>query len=254
MENVEQVLDQSSVTASSDTSTTETPMQETAPASETPTGETSPASEAPAEEVAEKMVPQSQVNKIVAREKRLEREKAMREVQSQMERQQLAQTPPANLEPLGQMTHADLQRHIQKAAYDMSQRAVVDRIASEFQSKISTAVEADPEFADAFGKLNIENHGELVLWTNSLDNTAEVLKDLAKNPAKLSNVLMLAKSGFNDLAQEELKKLSTSIKMNEAAKKQPKAPEPLNQLKPSMVAGNSGEMSVSDFRKKFSRR
>lgn len=214
--------------------------------------EGAPKEEAPP--VQEKMIPQSQVNKIAAREARQAAEKARNEVRQEYERTQVqkageSQQPASQMGGIPQISPEQLEQHIMAAAHRMSTQMTADKMAKDFESKIQAEIEADPDFGDMYDSLNIAQHPELVIWMNGMDNSAKVVKDLAQNPAKFANILMLAKSGMPQLAQKELSKLHDSIKTNQAALAQPKAKEPLDQLSPSSVGVGSGEMSVSDFAK-----
>lgn len=210
---------------------------------------------------AEKMLSQSHVQSLMARETRLAAERARAEVTAQFEReraeqqQQYApqgqQQQTGNLGGVQQYSESQIRQMIQEQAYQMTNMETGRRLETEYRQKINAEMQKDPEFADLYDALNIEQHPDLVLLVNQLDNTAAIVKDIAKNPAKFSNVLMLARSGSPKLAHIELQKLSNSIKANEAAQKQTSAPEPLGQMKPSNIGADNGDMSVSDYRKIF---
>ena len=209
--------------------------------------------EKPTEVIQEKMIPQSQVNKIAAREARQTAEKVRREMQAEFDKQSIQQhasdQPASSMGGMPQMTDEQLQERIFAAAQKMSTQMTANKMAQDFESKIKAEIEADPDFGDLYDALNIEAHPELVIWMNGMDNSAKVVKDLATNPTKFANILMLAKSGMGTLAQRELTKLSDSIKTNLTAQAQPKVKEPLDQLSPSSVGIDNGEMSVGDYMK-----
>lgn len=204
--------------------------------------------------VQEKMIPASQVSKIAAREARQAAEKARQEAMAEFEKQRLAsETSPAATAPsmggMPQMSPEQFQEQLMQAAHRMSTQMTAKQMASDFESKINAEITDDPDFGDLYDKMNIAAHPELVIMMNGMDNSAKVVKDLAHNPAKFANILMLAKSGMGEFAKAELKKLSDSIKTNIAAQAQPKVKEPLDQLSPSSIGIDNGEMSVSDFMK-----
>ena len=110
---------------------------------------------------------------------------------------------------------------------------------------------ADPEFSDLYDAIGIEQQPGLILAMSGMENKAQVVKDLAKNPSKYANILMLANGNAPKLAQMELNKLSASIKANQDALKQPKVDAPLTHLKASNIGGDDGNyatMSTTDFR------
>lgn len=236
---------------------TDVPVTESVAAPEVQSSETP--SEAPVLEqapppVQEKMIPQSQVSKIAAREARQAAEKARTETRAEYERQaqQQALQQPAPVSQMGgipQISPEQMEQHIMAAAHRMSTQMTANKMAQDFESKMKVEIESDPDFGDLYDSLNIVNHPELVIMMNGMDNSAKVVKDLANNPTKFANILMLAKSGMPHLAQKELSKLSESIKTNLAAQSQPAVKEPLDQLTPSSVGIDNGSMSVSDFQK-----
>lgn len=221
--------------------------------SETPEVEVAGQSTEAAPVVQEKMIPQSQVSKIAAREARQAAEKTRNEMMAEFERQRISQdtqTPPEqNMGGMPQVSPDQMEQLVYQAAHRMSTKMTADKMAADFETKIKAEIEQDPDFGDLYDSLNISQHPELVIWMNGMDNSAKVVKDLANNPSKFANILMLAKSNMPALAQRELNKLSDSIKVNQAAQAQPKAKEPLDQLSPSSIGIGNGELSVSDFMK-----
>jgi hypothetical protein len=216
--------------------------------------------EAPATtESAEKMVPQSRVNAIAAAEKRRGYEQAQRELAQQQ--QQYAQNPSAPYQqaPIGGMTNYlqdpnFIQAADQLAEYRANER-MTKQIANDFLARVQPEIYADPEFAAAYDELNFEGapNLELIKGLNSLDNTADVIRELGKNPSKYFNLIGMANTGLASAAKKELKKLSDSIKANKQAQAQPKAPEPLDQIKPPSTTMSDGKMSPSDYRKMYAR-
>lgn len=204
----------------------------------------------------EKMIPQSQVNKIAAREAREAAEKARQQaiaeyeqrIAQQSQQQQQASNQAQSLGGMQQMSPDQIRQMIQQEAFRMSQANWANKIAQDFDAKIKAAKLEDPDFADKYEALNLAEHPKLVLWLNSMDNTTDIIKDIADYPTKMANIMMLANSGFEQLAQKEIKKLSDSIKANKQAQQQPSVNEPLSQIKPSTIDMGNGSMSVSDLR------
>lgn len=210
----------------------------------------------------EKMLPQSQVNKIVAREVREAAEKARAEMQMQFERdraqqiaQQHTQAPEGdNAGGMPQYSEDRIRQMIQSEANSMALHHQANTIANEYKQKIKAEMMNDPEFADLYDELGIEQHPDLVLMVNGLDNTAAVVKDIAKNPGKIAQILMLQNSGLGKLARTELSKLSASIKANEVANKTPVPQAPLSSLKPSSSGtSDGGSLTVKELRNQFRR-
>lgn len=216
-------------------------------------------SEAPAESQktapVEKMIPQSQVSKIAAREAReaAERAKAQATAEyehriAQMQQQSQPQQAP-NMGGIQQQSPDQIRRMIQEEAWNMSKAAQAEMIEKGWKQARDAEIVADPEFADLYDALNIESHPELIIWMKDMDNKMQVVKDIALNPSKYSQILTLANGGSPELARRELNKLSASIRANEDAKqKNSKVNEPLSQITTSNIGGDDGNMSVSDYR------
>lgn len=220
----------------------------------TPVVDSAP-SEAPAESQpsapVEKMIPQSQVNRIAAREAREAADRVRAEFEakygnnSQSQPQQ--QNQPGNVGGMIQLSPEQLRQEIHRAARDMSVQAQAQEIERNWKSTMNAEMDRDPEFAQAYAELDIESNPGLLLEIYGMDNKVAMMKDLANNPSKYANILYLAGQGKGALAKKELDRLSASIKANEQAQKQPKVDAPLSHLKPSNIGTDNGEMGVSDF-------
>jgi hypothetical protein len=215
-------------------------------------------SQATPEVQAEKMIPQSQVNKIAAREARKAEEKAAERTRQQMMRefeerqtQSSSATPPntQNLGGMNQMSPEDFERRLYEAAHKIAAKQAGEKIATDYERKINEAKDEDPEFAQAYDESGMANHPQLIIWTNELENTADTVKEMVKNPEKFAQIMMLAATGAHGMAKNALKRLSGSIKANVEAQNQPQVKEPLSQIKPTNIGiADNGSLSVSDFK------
>jgi hypothetical protein len=213
-----------------------------------PQVESSPAPEV-VETQTEKMIPQSQLEKIVKLAKRDSERSGYEKARNEYAGYQAPQEQQApSMGGMIQMTPEQLEQRILETANKVATRQMADTIEKDFYRSVDEAKDADPEFAIKYDKLNIEQHPELILWTHGMENRTKVLGDLAENPTKFANILMLAKSGLGELAKDELRKISSSMKANQEALKQPVANEPLDHLKPSSIGTDNGSMTVSDFK------
>ena len=199
-------------------------------------------------ETEEKTLTQSQVNKIVAREKREAEQKAARAYE-----QRLAEHSAENVKNNGEnannnLSSSQIAKLVREEAARLAATQYATTVANAFESKIRQAIHADPDFSDDYDALNIEAHPRLVMMTNELENTADVIRDFARNPSKLANELLLANSGGEELAKRELSRLSSSIKTNKAALSQKKAPAPLGQIKSSSTTEVDDTHSIKSFR------
>ncbi len=209
------------------------------------------AAESPRQTQAEKMFTQSQVQSIAAKEARTAAERAEAKVRSEYESrttQQPQQAQPQNVGGIQQTSPEEIQRMIRQEAYKMSHEHQVTQIADNWKNAMEAEKISDPEFADLYDAIGIEAQPGLIIAMAGMDNKAQVVKDLAKNPSKYANILTLANGGSPKLAQLELNKLSASIRTNEEAKKQPKVDAPLSQIRASNIGGDDGNLSVTDYR------
>lgn len=203
----------------------------------------------------EKMIPQSEVDKIVHAKIMREREKMQ---------QQLAQpyggmggmAPNGQgfdkaqlLEEARQAMQAQMDEHRQAAELE-AQKKQVDEVARTYLEKMKQGPTRFEDFEQVTKSFKPSKFPQIAIWAAQQDNTDAIIYDLAKNPQKLAQLHTLAMAD-SELAVEEITKLSESIKRNEeAVNTNTKSPQPLSKLKPSVVAGkDNGSMTVSDLRK-----
>lgn len=198
----------------------------------------------------EKMIPQSEVNRIVGKTRQDVSEKAYARAKSEFEAARSAQDAPTTngLCGIKGMDEDQIRQLIQDEGQKQAQLAQAQKIAIDFTNKMKAGSQKYQDFDEIVSELNLPNVPHIVNWANSLDNTADIMYDLAKNPAKFANVLMLSQTTPH-IAQRELKRLSDSIKKNADAADAPRANQPLDHLKPSNTGMDNGAFSVSDYQK-----
>lgn len=181
---------------------------------------------------------------------------------SSMGGMQASQQPQQSAQSLGgmqqQLPWDQIDKRIADQSEAMRRQAVGQQILSDFNAKLKAAETKYPDFEKVVSPLrnDMENNPDvmahLLLMTNSMDNTADIVYDLAKNPHKVGSLIPLTHTAPN-LAMSQLTALSNSIKQNQQASAQANpVNEPLNQLKPSTVGtdnGSTNNLSVSDFKK-----
>ena len=137
----------------------------------------------------------------------------------------------------------------QKQAQDQEKYAQ-EAALNDFLTKIKAAGKGDKLEASGLGNLKLDHPliPTLMPMLNSLDNVADVIDDFGDNPVKVAN--LLAVTMLNPMnGYKELQAISQSIKRNKEALAKEKAPEPLNQLKPSSYGLGGGASSISDKRR-----
>lgn len=147
-----------------------------------------------------------------------------------------------------QLTAEQEKALLDKATAHLQQQMQVNQLVHQFASKMSEGAKAYPDFDQVVGGMKLENIPGIVQLANNFENTKDIMYDLGKNPSKIANLTVL--SQINPaLAQQEMQRLSDTIKKNqEAVANQPKINEPLSHIQPSTAGTDNGSMSVNDWR------
>ncbi len=228
----------------------------------------------------EKLIPQSQVNKIVgdakASARRTAYEDGKRDALAELQINQSQMQPPVQQPPMQQapqaapqgqpapgmqvpmgnmnqgMSSDEIQRRIdegvQRHVEQQRQHADWQQTVNSFMQKASSGPQKYDDFDQVVAPLQLDKNTHLVTLTNLVDNTADVLHDLGKNPEKVAILNELSRTN-PQLAIKKMQDLSNSIKTNQAATQQQSPNEPLSQLKPSTVTTDNGSRTVSDLRR-----
>jgi hypothetical protein len=236
---------------------------------------------APAE--SERTFRQSEVNDLVGRAKseaieRYKRETSMQshsthQVYTPPQQQQPYQPPQQGYQPPYQPQPPSMsQDEIRRLAAEEANRArekwtedsqrnaqeqQAQQIASEFFTKIEAGKANLQDFDKVMGDVDLRTIPYHVQLANMVDNTAEVMYELAKNPSKIGAIQNLIDIDLRagrqpKLALAEMKRLSESIKTNQQGSKFQSPNEPLSQLRPSNAGtGNQGALSVRDYKAKY---
>jgi ABC-type transporter MlaC component len=204
--------------------------------------------EVPAEE---KVLTQTEVNKIVAREKREAREKALQEIEqkslSVMQNHQ-NQINSGQIDGNKPLTFNDIVK-IQQENAQKAQEAFVAEVQNTFVQKLDSFKNEDPNFVkEVLANIPADINLAVVQGLNGLDNAADVLREMANHPVKYENIQVAARNN-PQWGLRELYKLSNSIKANKEALKQPKAEPPLSQIKQSPTGKDSGKLTIQELRR-----
>lgn len=227
-------------------------------------GGAAPEMQAPAP--TEKMLSQSEVNSLIAREKQAAANRARQEVEreyqqrlEQMQHQQQAQgggqgdqrehTGPtqAEADSIYQQVQERFNREMQERQFQQE----ITNIANNYHAKIEHGKKSYEDFDKITENFDPGAFPQLIYLVSGIDNAADIIYDLSKNPNKLAAIDLLAQRSPK-MAHAELMKLSGSISQNMQAKsenEQNPVSQPLSPLNPSRTsAGSNGPMSVSDLR------
>jgi hypothetical protein len=126
------------------------------------------------------------------------------------------------------------------------------RIADNYMAKVSAGKGKYADFDSVVG--DPRSYGRFpnvvgILGTQ-VENAADVLYEMAKNPYKLVELENMARD-YPDIAIKQAQRLSDSIRDNETAGKIKLPNEPLSQMRPSNTGTDNGVMGVKDYRLKY---
>lgn len=140
-----------------------------------------------------------------------------------------------------------------------AQEQDAQRIASEFFTKVGAGEGGMSTFEKTIAEAGLDLRAipYHVQLANMVDNTRDVMIELAKNPSKIGTIQNLididVRAGRQpNLALAEMKKLAQSLKDNAEASKFKSPNDPLSQLRPSNAGtGSTGPLSVADYKRKY---
>lgn len=217
--------------------------------------------------VSEKMLSQSEVNALIAREKQgaaararqeVEREYQQRAEQSQMQQQQQMQSQQmgqqgaargpseAEADAIYQQVQERFNREMQERQFQQD----MTNVANSYHSKMDYSRKAYSDFDEVTKEFDPTAFPQLVYLVSGLENAGDIIYDLSKNPSKLATLDALAQRSPR-MAQAELGRLSQSISQNSNARQEAEqnpTQAPLNPLQPSRVSGSGGQMTIKDLR------
>jgi hypothetical protein len=209
----------------------------------------------------EKTLTQSQVNEIVKREKASVADRVRRELEAQMAQVQAGpgkDAPQVNSNEIEDKVFNRILEHAKKLEdeaerksrddYLSQQKARLEEEAGVYLSKVALGKDKISDFEEVMKDFEPSAFPQLALLAGRMDNTAEVMYELSKNPEKLARLDYLANKS-EKLAMKELEKLSQSLVQNaEAMTNNVTTNAPLSRLKSSTAGVDSGKMGLKDFK------
>jgi hypothetical protein len=209
----------------------------------------------------EKTLTTSQVNDIVKREKahaaERARQQAQAEYQAELEkvRAEAAGKPASKGEidatAIKQQVYEQFMQDLQKHRDEVERKTQEDElktIADQYYLKMGKGSQLFEDFNEVMGDFEPDKFPNAVMLAAQMENTPEIMYELANNPSKLLEIDGLAKTSPK-LATKQLERLSKSIANNlEAKTNNVSAPPPLSKLKSSSVGMDSGKMTLKDFK------
>lgn len=211
---------------------------------------------------AEKLFTRDELAQIVA----AQRKNAAREVEERLRKDQETQAIQAGQ----QQRNAEVPRDIDANAIyqqvqerfneDMRKRqeeqhlenlkAEFQRAANSYNTKIASGKSQYSDFDEITKDFDPAAFPQLIYLVSGMDNAADIIYELSKNPLKLTGLDRLAEKNPRQ-AQSELAKLAQSISVNKQAQSDAESQvtdAPLDRLQPSIVSGSNGKQSIRDLR------
>lgn len=121
------------------------------------------------------------------------------------------------------------------------------QVLNSIMSKAQNAQKDIPDYDQVTSKVDWSQIPQLLGYADSVDNGGHVLYHLAKNPMHIGSLLNLPPQ----LALQEVKRLSDSMKINQAADQVQMPNEPLGRMQTSTAGVGNNNPSFQDLRKKY---
>lgn len=198
----------------------------------------------------EKLLKQSEVDALVGRLKHEAYEKGKRD--ADVQRQNTSVSPGQSMGGIQQLTEEQVRQMIADEAQKQNQFNEAKVMLDNFVNQMGTGKSKYSDFDETVARLgNLQNIPHVVKLATETGIAGDVMYELGRNPAKVASLTTLAYIN-PQLAEDEMKKLSNSIKTNQEALHTPDIAAPLSQIKPSTTAGkDNGSFTVRDFRNKY---
>ena len=223
------------------------------PSVETPT--------APTEAVAKPVEParhertytRDELAKIANAESKKSYEKGRQEAIESYKREQAQKATEQPSGPQTGLTDEELEARVERIAQKKAVDAQLLNEAKSFHSKLD--LDNDVDMKLHYEKLNLDKMPmPYVHILNSVDNARDVIREFGKFPEKLTTILNTANLFGLDAGKDAIRRVSESIKKNQAAAEVELPKAPISQVSPSNTSVDNGQMTAADYRKKYAGR
>jgi hypothetical protein len=213
-----------------------------------------------AQQVQERLFKQSELNEIVGKVRHEAVESYKKQQQSQYAQQNQQPNYPQNSKSLSEddvkrLTSEELSRQRDQWTREAQEKAdaeVAQRIVNSYKEKIAPGKDKYSDFEAVTNNVDMRYYPNVVqLLAEYVDNSHDVMYELAKNRTKLYQIESTCGHNPQD-AIYEIKRLSDSIKANEATSQMKHSNNPLSQQRPSNTGTDSGNsLSMRDLKAKY---
>lgn len=209
----------------------------------------------------ERMVPQSEVDKLVVGVKREAAEKARREAEAEFSRQSngnphaqgIGGMPAIDVSKIKEEVLDGLRSELeekQRAAEEGERRRRASEFVATYESKLAEGKGRYDDFDEVVSQIDPKEFVDVILLAGQAEGTADIMYELARNPDKLARVASMAQRSQKQ-AQRMMAEIATSVKQNrEAVDNHQTTKQPLPKLTPSTAGTSTSELkTVNDFKK-----
>ena len=121
-------------------------------------------------------------------------------------------------------------------------------LADQYHLKMGKGSQFFDDFNEVMGDFKPAEFSNTAMLAAQMENTPEIMYELANNPGKLAEIEGLAEKSLT-MAKKQLERLAKSINANlEAKQNNVNAPPPLSQVKSSSVGVDSNKMTLKDLK------
>ena len=173
----------------------------------------------------EKMLTQSEVNALVGRTRMEATERAKRQAEAEYQKkleemQAMEQRHPEDKQEIDQeRLYQEIQERLNQEFAQKQFQAEMSRIADSYTGKMSEGAQKYEDFEKVMSDFDASDFPQLVYLVADLDNAADIMYELSKNPSKLATIDYLARQAPKK-AQAELSNIGKSIAANQQAKEE----------------------------------
>jgi hypothetical protein len=207
----------------------------------------------------EKMIPQSEVNKIVGANKKAAYDKAKQDALAEFQKSHTNQPRQEHVSADHNNGKIDVRSEIDKYVQEIYAKEQADaakaedhRVMQSMQTKIQEASKKYADFDTVAGKNRYDQVPGLIKIIDKFDNASDIMYHLGENPEKFTSVAMnFLDPRLNATGHAALEKIANSLKNNEAAKQKGSARAPLSQIQPSNVGIDGGRSTKAALRSKW---
>lgn len=197
----------------------------------------------PVEPVSEKLVPQSEVNRLVGGAKKEQYDKGYNDAYQKAKAEMPVPTvAPVVDDALIEKKITELVAKKQQEQTKAANELAFAQLRSEVGEKVSEAAQRIPDYnqviADAgLADGNSQINGAITYYGNMVDNSGDVFYELGKSVSKLASLTALITSGNEVAAKNYIREISAAIKSNKNSDfKVPNSP--LSTIKPSAIGAD----------------